>query len=58
MNSIASYLPDTSQLAQGLVSSYGKANAENDINTYVELIFTEPERMQAYIRKYPVIKKI
>lgn len=57
MNSIASYLPDASQLAQGLVSSYGKANAENDINTYVELIFTEPERMQAYIRKYPIIKK-
>ena len=57
MNSVATYRPDKSQLEQGLVSSYGKANAENDINTYAELIFTEPKRMQTYINTYPIIKK-
>jgi hypothetical protein len=53
MNSISSYSPTESQLRQGLVSSYGKANAENDINSYVELIFTQPEKMRAYMDKYP-----
>lgn len=53
MNSISSYNASEAQLRQGLVSSYGQANAENDINSYVELIFTQPERMKAYIEKYP-----
>jgi hypothetical protein len=53
MNSISSYSPTEDQLRQGLVSSYGKANAENDINSYVELIFTQPEKMRAYMDKYP-----
>ena len=57
MNSITTYRPDKAQLEQGLVSSYGKANAENDINTYAELIFTDPEKIQTYIRTYPIIKK-
>lgn len=53
MNSIHSYSASEEQLLQGLVSSYGQANAENDINSYVELIFTQPEKMKAYIKKYP-----
>ncbi|MCP4117008.1 MAG: hypothetical protein GY737_16710 [Desulfobacteraceae bacterium] len=57
MNAIRSYHADRVLLEQGLVSSYGKANAENDINTYVELIFTRPQRMRAYVRKYPVTSK-
>ena len=55
MNSAKSYSASDAQLRQGLVSSYGKANAENDINSYAELIFTEPKTMKAYIRKYPRI---
>lgn len=57
MNSITTYRPNKSELEQGLVSSYGKANAENDINTYAELIFTDPETMQTYISTYPIIKQ-
>ena len=55
MNSIQSYEADDALLAQGLVSRYGKTNAENDINTYAELIFTQPEKMKNFITKYPVI---
>lgn len=55
MNSISSYSASETQLRQGLVSSYGQANAENDINSYVELIFTQPEKMRAYIEKYPLV---
>lgn len=57
MNSIKSYHASESQLKQGLVSSYGMANAENDINSYVELVFTQPEKMKLYVGKYPVIAK-
>lgn len=53
MNAIQSYSANETQLNQGLVSSYGKANAENDINCYVELIFTQPKTMRTYIKKYP-----
>ena len=52
MNAVKSYNASEAQLNQGLVSGYGKANAENDINSYVELIFTKPETMKTYIRKY------
>ena len=55
MNAIDSYSAGEKLLQQGLVSSYGKANAENDINSYVELIFTQPEKMKSYIRNYPRI---
>ncbi|WP_320043554.1 hypothetical protein [uncultured Desulfobacter sp.] len=57
MNSITTYHPNKAQLEQGLVSSYGKANAENDINTYAELVFTDPEKIQSYISTYPIIKQ-
>ena len=56
MNSGKSYQASEVQLKQGLVSSYGKANPENDINSYVELIFTQPEKMQALVKTYPVIR--
>jgi hypothetical protein len=57
MNSIDSYDANDSILKQGLVSTYGKVNAENDINTYAELVFTQPEKMKKYITKYPVVSK-
>lgn len=57
MNSVESYNASEAQLKQGLVSCYGKANAENDINSYAELIFTKPETMKEYIRKYPRISR-
>ncbi len=57
MNSITQYHPSALQLESGLVSSYGKVNPENDINTYVELIFTEADRMKFYIAKYPRVQK-
>jgi hypothetical protein len=53
MNSINSYSANETLLRQGLVSSYGQTNAENDINSYVELIFTQPKKMKAYMEKYP-----
>ncbi len=40
MKAIDSYEADEAALNEGLVSRYGKANAENDINTYAELVFT------------------
>lgn len=55
MDSIESYQASPEQLKQGLVSSYGMANAENDINSYVELIFTRPKKMRILIDKYPII---
>jgi hypothetical protein len=57
MNSIDSYEADEAALKEGLVSRYGKVNAENDINTYAELVFTQPEEMKMFIKKYPVVMK-
>jgi len=56
MNSIETYKATELQLTQGLVSSYGQSNAENDINSYIELIFTQPKKMQALVNTYPIIK--
>ncbi|PCJ15449.1 MAG: hypothetical protein COB04_13240 [Gammaproteobacteria bacterium] len=55
LRSISVYEASEAQLKQGLVSSYGKSNAENDINTYVEMIFTEPKKMSKLINTYPII---
>ena len=55
MNTVKSYNACETQLKQGLVSSCGKANAEKDINSYAELIFTKPETLNGYIWKYPWI---
>jgi hypothetical protein len=57
MNSLDSYEADEATLKEGLVSRYGKVNAENDINTYAELVFTQPEEMKVFINKYPVVMK-
>jgi hypothetical protein len=57
MNSIDSYEANEADLKEGLVSRYGKVNAENDINTYAELVFTQPEEMKLFINKYPVVMK-
>ncbi len=57
MNSLDSYEADDATLKEGLVSHYGKVNAENDINTYAELVFTQPEEMKVFINKYPVVMK-
>jgi hypothetical protein len=57
MNSIDSYEVNEADLKEGLVSRYGKVNAENDINTYAELVFTQPEEMKVFINKYPVVMK-
>lgn len=51
------YEADESLLKIGLVSTYGRVNAENDINTYVEFIFTEPDKFKQYVAKYPIIAK-
>jgi len=55
MNSRKSYGASETQLRQGLVSSYGQTNAENDINSYAEMIFTQPGKTKKLIEKYPRI---
>jgi len=55
MNTVGSYAATESMLKDGVVSAYGMVNAENDINTYAETIFTQPEKMKEYIATYPVI---
>ena len=57
MNSVGTYAADKAMLEQGVISAYGMVNAENDINTYAELIFTQPDKMKQYINTYPVIAK-
>ena len=57
MNSIGKYAATKEMLKQGVVTSYGMVNAENDINTYVETIFTQPNKMKKYISTYPVIAR-
>lgn len=57
MNSVGSYAATESMLKDGVVSAYGMVNAENDVNTYAETIFTQPEIMKHYIASYPVIAK-
>ncbi len=57
MDSINDYSANESLLKQGLVSSYGKVNAENDINSYVELIFTQADEMKKYISNFPIVEK-
>lgn len=57
MNTVGSYAATESMLRDGVVSAYGMVNAENDINTYAETIFTQPEKMKEYIARYPVIAK-
>ena len=57
MSASGSYDADEGLLEQGLVSSYGKTNAENDINTYAELVFTEPQKMMLLVEKYPVVAR-
>lgn len=52
-----SYNASPKQLQQGMVSSYGITNAENDINTYAELAFTQPETMKAHATKYAIVAK-
>jgi hypothetical protein len=55
MKAIDSYEADEASLNEGLVSRYGKVNAENDINTYAELVFTQPEAIKNFIKKYPLM---
>ncbi len=57
MNSIDSYEADEAALKEGLVSRYGKVNAENDINSYAEFVFTQPEKMKVILKKYPQVMK-
>jgi hypothetical protein len=41
---------------QGLLAEYGRTNLENDVNTYAELAFAEPQRMRELVEKYPAIR--
>lgn len=57
MNSVKSYEANDKDLAQGLVSTYGRVNAENDINTYAELVFTQPAKMKKYVEAFPAVAR-
>jgi hypothetical protein len=57
MNSVGNYSASEAMLKDGVVTAYGMVNAENDINTYAETMFTQPEKMKNYIDKYPVIAR-
>ncbi|HSG82462.1 MAG TPA: hypothetical protein VLC48_09435, partial [Gemmatimonadota bacterium] len=41
---------------QGLLAEYGRTNLENDVNTYVEVTFAEPQRMRQLVQQYPAIR--
>ena len=42
---------------RGLVSYYGETGVENDLNEYVGMIFSDPEKMKSLISEYPKIKE-
>ncbi|MBI3561253.1 MAG: hypothetical protein HY080_05990, partial [Gammaproteobacteria bacterium] len=48
-------LPGEGLLQQGFLSDYGMTNMENDVNTYAEMLFTEPEKLMALATRYPRI---
>nr|WP_321457958.1 hypothetical protein [uncultured Cohaesibacter sp.] len=43
--------------AKGFVSDYGLAGAENDVNTYVELLFDDPSRLRQLAEDHELIAK-
>jgi hypothetical protein len=43
-------------LRLGFLSSYGETNMENDVNTYAELLFTDPEKLKMLANRYTAIK--
>ncbi|EKE77002.1 hypothetical protein [Gallaecimonas xiamenensis] len=51
------YAPQQRDLVQGIVSGYGRLNAENDFNTYAETVFTQPRQMADWLAKYPQVQK-
>lgn len=42
-------------LEQGFLSSYGRTNYINDVNTYAELLFVEPNKIKLLANKYRII---
>ena len=42
---------------QGFLNKYATSEIEEDINTYSEWIFSEPEKFQMYMKKYPIVAK-
>lgn len=52
------YAADVSSFfADGFVSDYGSSSLENDINTYAELLLSDPEKLAALSAEYPAIAK-
>jgi hypothetical protein len=43
-------------LRLGFLSSYGETNMENDVNTYAELLFTDPKKLKMLANRYAAIK--
>lgn len=41
--------------ARGLLCEYGGAELEEDVNTFAELLMTEPEKLRKIERRYPVV---
>jgi hypothetical protein len=42
---------------KGFLTKYGMSTMENDINTYAEMLFTEPERLKNLAREYIDIER-
>lgn len=41
-------LANNNLLNRGFLSSYGRTNCINDVNTYAELLFVEPDKLKNY----------
>ncbi|MBI3897627.1 MAG: hypothetical protein HY308_04930 [Gammaproteobacteria bacterium] len=50
-------VPENEALYQrGLLNFYSETGLENDFNTYAQTVFTDPQKVRALIRQYPVIR--
>ena len=49
-------LASSKLLEQGFLSSYGLTNYINDVNTYAELLFVDPNELKRLSDKYKTIR--
>jgi hypothetical protein len=47
--------PGVGDVERGFLTPYGGTTAENDFNTYAEIVFTEAPRLAALADKHPLI---